>query len=195
MWQLIWILTWTFLIIKGVYYPRAYLPWELSAEVFCPTLFYVCIYSPIHWFSFNVAAPGLHCSAWAFSSCSEAGRLFTVLLRLLIEVVSLVAGCLHRLLFLFAQALGVQISVVVAYGLSISCTLDSIEHVWAAVLVRWLNRSVAWGSSWTRVEPACTALEGKLPPLDHQAIPCPVLKLHCLCFWCWIVWAVVIVWK
>ena len=27
-----------------------------------------------------------------------------------------------------------QISVVVAYGLSMSCTLDSIEHVRAAVL-------------------------------------------------------------
>ena len=61
--------------------------------------------------------------------------------------------------------------------------------------VRWLNCSVAWGSSWTRVEPASTALEGELPPLDHQAIPCPILKLDCLCFWYWIVWAVAIVWK
>ena len=42
-----------------------------------------------------MAALGLHCCAWAFSSCGEQGLLSTAVCGLLIEVASLVAE--HRL--------------------------------------------------------------------------------------------------
>ena len=42
-----------------------------------------------------VAALGLHCCAWAFSSCSEQGLFFLVVLGLLTVVASLVTE--HRL--------------------------------------------------------------------------------------------------
>ena len=38
-----------------------------------------------------LAALGLRCCAWAFSSCGERGLLFVVVCRLLIVVASLVA--------------------------------------------------------------------------------------------------------
>ena len=38
-----------------------------------------------------MAALGLHCCAWAFSSCSELGLLFIAVHGLLIAVASLVA--------------------------------------------------------------------------------------------------------
>ena len=40
---------------------------------------------------FILAALGLHCCAWAFSSCVERGLLFVVVRGLLIAVASLVA--------------------------------------------------------------------------------------------------------
>ena len=42
-----------------------------------------------------MAALGLHCCAWAFSSCSKQGLFFAVVHGLLIAVASLVAE--HRL--------------------------------------------------------------------------------------------------
>ena len=42
-----------------------------------------------------LAALGLCCCTWAFSSCGERGLLFVAVRRLLIEVASLVVG--HRL--------------------------------------------------------------------------------------------------
>ena len=41
-----------------------------------------------------LAALGLHCCAWAFSSCGEQGLLFAVVCRLPIAVASLVVE--HR---------------------------------------------------------------------------------------------------
>ena len=52
---------------------------------------YICIYN----FFFFLAALGLHCCAWAFSSCGEWGLLFIAVHRLLIAVDSLVVE--HRL--------------------------------------------------------------------------------------------------
>ena len=46
-------------------------------------------------FIYLLAALGLHCSAWAFSSWGEWGLLFVVVRGLLLAVVSLVAE--HRL--------------------------------------------------------------------------------------------------
>ena len=42
-------------------------------------------------FFFFLAALGLRCCAWAFSSCGEQGLLFVAVCRLLIAVASLVA--------------------------------------------------------------------------------------------------------
>ena len=164
--QLIWILTWTFLIIKGVYYPRVYIPGELSAEVFCPVL---CIHLFIH--SLIQFLIWLHQAFIALHGLSLAavkrGCSSLWCWDFLIAVVS----CCR------AQALGVQTSGVVAYRLSISCTLDSTEHARAAVLVCCLNCSVTWGYSWTRVQPVSTALEGELPTTRPPGNSMPNFKV------------------
>ena len=49
----------------------------------------------LSFFFFFLAVLGLHCCAWAFSSCGERGLLFIVVRGLLIAVASLVAE--HRL--------------------------------------------------------------------------------------------------
>ena len=63
-----------------------------------------------------LAALGLHCCTWAFSSCGERGLLF-------IARASHCSGfsCCR------ARALGAQASVVVARGLS-SCGLRALEY-------------------------------------------------------------------
>ena len=64
-----------------------------------------------------MAALGLCCCTWAFSSCGEWGPLLVAVRGLLIAVASL---CCR------ARALGTQASVVVACGLS-SCGLWALE--------------------------------------------------------------------
>ena len=64
-----------------------------------------------------LAALGLCCCAWVFSSCSECELLFVVVRGLLIAVAS---RCR-------ARALGVRASAVVARGLS-SCGLQTLER-------------------------------------------------------------------
>ena len=49
------------------------------------------MYEYIIYFLFFLAALGLCCCAWAFSSCGERGLLFIVVHGLLIAVASLVA--------------------------------------------------------------------------------------------------------
>ena len=74
-----------------------------------------------------MAALGLRCCAWAFSSLGKWGLLFAVVHVLLIAVASLVGR---------ARALGIRASVVAAHGLS-SCGLWAPERslsscgVWA----------------------------------------------------------------
>ena len=53
------------------------------------------LFNSLRIFFFFVATLGLHCFAWAFSSCGEWGLLFIVRLGPLTVVVSLVAE--HRL--------------------------------------------------------------------------------------------------
>ena len=62
-----------------------------------------------------MAALGLRCCAWAFSSCSERGLLFVAVRGLLIAVASLVVE--HRLYAHGLQQLWNAGSVVVAHGL------------------------------------------------------------------------------
>ena len=65
-----------------------------------------------------MAALGLRCCTWAFSSCGEQGLLFTVVL---IGLLIAVASCCR------AQALGTWASVIVAHGLS-SCGSRALER-------------------------------------------------------------------
>ena len=65
---------------------------------------------------FFLAALGLRCCTWAFSSCNEWGLLFVVVRGLLIVVASL-----------DAQALGTRASGVAARRLS-SCGSRALEH-------------------------------------------------------------------
>ena len=66
---------------------------------------FVCFFKFIYLF---LAALGLRCCAWAFSSCGERGLLFVVVCGLLIAVACLGCG---------AQTLGTWASVVVVHGL------------------------------------------------------------------------------
>ena len=68
-------------------------------------------------FNLFLAALGLRCCTWAFSSCGEQGLLFVVVHVLLIAVASRCG----------AWALGAWASVVVARGLS-SCGLRALER-------------------------------------------------------------------
>ena len=54
------------------------------------TLSGICILFLIYFICLFLAALGLRCCAWAFSSCGERGLLFVVVRRLLIAVASLV---------------------------------------------------------------------------------------------------------
>ena len=54
-------------------------------------LFYLFIYLFIYFYLYFLAALGLRCCAWAFSSCGEQGLLFVAVHWLLIVVASLVA--------------------------------------------------------------------------------------------------------
>ena len=53
----------------------------------CPFLFFFNLFILVYLF---LAALGLRCCAWAFSSCGEWGLLFIAVRRLLIAVTSLV---------------------------------------------------------------------------------------------------------
>ena len=61
---------------------------ELSAVL--PHQIYLFILIIYLLFIYLLAVFGLHCCAWAFSSCGEWGLLFVVVCRLLIAVASLV---------------------------------------------------------------------------------------------------------
>ena len=86
-----------------------------------------------------LAALGLHCCTWAFSSCGEQGLLFVQVRGLLIAVASLVAE--HRLQAHRLQQLQHVGSVVVAHS-----SRAQAQQLWHMGLVA--PRHV--GSSWTR---------------------------------------------
>ena len=72
----------------------------------------------LFFFSNLLVVLGLRCCMWAFSSCGKRGLLFIAVHGLLIAVASL---CCR------SQALGVQVSVAVAHGLS-SCGYWALER-------------------------------------------------------------------
>ena len=99
-----------------------------------------------------MAASGLRCCSWAFSSCGEQGPLFIVVHGLLIVVAS---RCR-------ARALGARASAVAACGLS-SCVSQALERrlsscgTWAQLL-----RGM-WDPPGPGLEPVSPALAGRLP--------------------------------
>ena len=72
----------------------------------------------VFFFNLFLAALGLRCCAWAFSSCGERGLLFAAVRKLLTAVASLCCG---------ARALGAWVSVIVAHGLS-SCSSRALKR-------------------------------------------------------------------
>ena len=68
--------------------------WETDYEGLGFTSLYFILFFLINVFIYFLAALGLRCCAWAFSSCIERGLLFVVVHWLLIAVASLVE---HRL--------------------------------------------------------------------------------------------------
>ena len=77
----------------------------------------ISFFFKINIFILFLAALGLRCCTWAFSSCGERGLLFIAVRRLLIAVASHCG----------AWSLGAWASVVVARGLS-SCGSWALEH-------------------------------------------------------------------
>ena len=77
------------MLFKGLHYARHYskhfVPCNCHKNQLRKLLFFL-----IYLFLF-LAALGLRCCAWAFSSCGERGLLFVVVHGLLIAVASLVA--------------------------------------------------------------------------------------------------------
>ena len=120
-----------------------------------PTSSFVFIYLfifKIYFIYLFLAALGLRCCAWAFSSCSEQGLLFIVVCGLLIAVASLVAE--HGLQVRGLQQLWRVGSAVAAHGpqstwasVVVACRLQSAGSV---VVAHGLSCSAALGSSWTR---------------------------------------------
>ena len=91
---------------------------DLSCYIFKVTLpFFLMIFLNLFIYYLFLAALGLRCCAWTFSSCGEQGLLFVAVCELLIVVAS---RCR-------ARALGAQASVVVAHGLS-SCGSRALAH-------------------------------------------------------------------
>ena len=73
-----------------------------------------------------LAALGLRCCVWAFSSCGGRGLLFVVVHGLLVVVASLAAE--HRLRARGLQQLWRAASVVVAHGFSCSTACGIFPH-------------------------------------------------------------------
>ena len=92
-----------------------------NIEASTPVLF-------IYFYFYCLAALGLRCCTWAFSSCHEQGLLFIAVHGLLIAVASLVAE--HRLWVHGPQQLWHVGSVVVACGLPGLVALWHVESSW-----------------------------------------------------------------
>ena len=112
-------------------------------------------------YDFFLAALGLCCCTWAFSSCGKRGLLFVVVRRLLIAVASLVVE--HRLQVHGLQQLWHVRSVVVARGL---------QSTGSVVVTHGLSCSTACGIFPDQDSNPCPLnwQEGSLP-LRHQESP------------------------
>ena len=107
----------------------------------------------IYLFIYLLAALGLRCCAWAFSSCGERGLLFVAVCGLLIAVASL---CCR------AQALGTWAAVVVACGLS-SCGTRALECRPSSCGTRYQLLRGMWDLSGPGLEPVSPELTGGFP--------------------------------
>ena len=119
-----------------------------------------------------MAALGLRCCAWAFSSCGERGLHFIAVHRLLIAVAS---HCR-------ARALGARASVDVARGLS-SCGLRALESRFNSCgACAELLRSM-WDLPGPGIEPVSPALAGRFLTIAPAGKPswC-VLRYLGFCF-------------
>ena len=93
--------------------------------------------------NFFLAALGLCCCAWAFSSCGKRGLLFIAMRGLLIVVASLVAE--HGLQVCGLQQLQHACSLVAARGLS-SCGMQALEFAGLSSCGMWAQQLWCAGS-------------------------------------------------
>ena len=128
---------------------------------FCFVFFLTLNLFPFFYFLF-LAALGLRCSAWAFSSCGERGLLFIAVRRLLIVMAFSCCG---------ARALGAQASVVVARGLS-SCGPWALERRLSRCCARAFLLRGMWDLPGPGLKPVSLALVGRflttVPPGKPQ---------------------------
>ena len=106
-------------------------------------------YIYFYFLNLSLAASGLCCCAWAFSSCGECGLLFIVVRGLLIVVAS---HCR-------AGGLGTRTSVVGACRLS-SCGLQALEHRLSSCGARASLLCGMWDLPGPGLEPVSPALAG-----------------------------------
>ena len=99
---------------------------------------------------------GLHCCAWAFSSCGERGLLFIA--------VHVASRCR-------AWALGAQASVAVARGLS-SCGLQALELRLSSCGTRAYLLHSLWDLPGPGLEPTSLALAGRFLTTAPPGKPC-----------------------
>ena len=135
-----------------------YLAGDMATFSTIQAFFY--IYKFIYLIYLFLAALGLHCCTWAFSSCGECGLLFVAVCVLLIAVASLVAK--HR----------PQISVVVVCRLS-SCGSRALERRLSSCGTRAQLLCGIWDLPGPGLEPVSPALAGGFlttaPPGKSQA--------------------------
>ena len=138
--------------------------------------FFFHVYRVITSFCLFLVALGLHCCAWAFSSCGEWGLFFTALHRLLIVVVS---SCCET------QALGHA-------GLSCGAWEFSSCGLWVLECGLWCGLSscgaraqflcVMWNLPRPGIQPVSPALTGRFPIHCTTRDFCQVLKVLKDCF-------------
>ena len=112
-------------------------------------IFYYKKFFKINLFILFLAALGLRCRAWAFSSCGERGLLCC----------SAQASHCSGFSCCRAWALGTRASVVVAHGLS-SCGSRALEHRLSSCGARASLLRGMWGLPRPGLEPVSSALAG-----------------------------------
>ena len=122
-------------------------------------------------FNLFLAALGLRCCVWAFSSCGEWGLLIIAMHRLLTAVASLVVEhglqarrlqqLWHTCSVAVAHGLQSTGSVVVAHGLS-SCGQRALEHRLSSCGARAQLLCGMWDLPGPGLEPVSPALPGGL---------------------------------
>ena len=122
-----------------------------------------------------MAALGLRCCTWAFSSCGEQGLLLVVVCGLLIVVASLVVE--HGLQVCRLQQLWHTGSVVVAHRLS-SCGSWALEHRLSSCGAQAQLLGGMWDLPGPGLEPVSPAMAGGFSTTTPPGKPQLILNVY-----------------